>query len=444
VILRPIFEKHPHWQDILGVIHKMDKAGHTIYLVGGCVRDALLGVQAFDFDLASSATPDEVKNVFKNALDIGKKFGVSIIPMKSLRLNEHFQVEITTFRNDLAYTDGRHPEKIVFGTVKEDAFRRDFTINALFYDLKKDQVLDYVNGLNDLHKRVIRTVNDPIERFQEDKLRMLRAARFAAQLNFKIDESTYVAMKKLSPEIKVISKERITQEFKKMLKTEHCLTGLNILKETGLLAEIWPGLNLASHWKKLEHLVFSFNPVTAFDYFIAICLILDSLKSTTIAICLILDSLKSTTNGSAHSDVNDSPQKVNWKNLPFIISNEEKKRIEFLITGFYNIKDQAVDALLLLNEEDGPLLSEFCFILGTQKLIEPELIDKLIESYLKVCNEKGFLPEPLLNGAEVMSLGFKPSSLLGEILKKMYLAQIKDEIKNKADAREWVVSRYQK
>ncbi|MEQ1665605.1 MAG: CCA tRNA nucleotidyltransferase, partial [Bdellovibrionales bacterium] len=390
------------------------------------------------------ATPDEVKKVFKNALDIGKKFGVSIVPMKSRQLDEKFQVEITTFRNDISYTDGRHPEKIIFGTVKEDAFRRDFTINALFYDLKKDQVLDYVNGLHDLHTRVIKTVNDPVERFQEDKLRMLRAARFAAQLNFKIDDPTINAMSKLAAEIKVISKERITQEFKKMLKTEHCLTGLNILRQTNLLENIWPGLNfikevsrdvnegrnIATHWQKLEHLVFSFNPATAFDYFIAIC--------------LILEAQKFNSNESAHSDVNSSPQKINWQTMPFIFSNEEKKRIEFLLTGFYKIKVQAEDTLLLLNEEDGPLLSEFCFILGTQKLIEPELIDNLVENYLKVCNERGFLPEPLLNGAEVMDLGFKPSSLLGEILKKMYLAQIKNEIKNKNDAREWVVSRYQK
>ncbi len=246
-----LVKNHPHWSAVQGIIDVLSQNGYVAWLAGGCVRDFLLKVQPKDFDIVTDAKPDIVLGLFPNGLDVGKQFGVIIVPF------DGFQIEIATFRSDGEYLDGRHPSRIVFSTPKEDAERRDFTINALFYDPVADRIHDFVNGKQDLSKQLLRAVGDPEKRFSEDKLRMLRAVRFATQLNFQIDPPTMAAIKKYKNTLHQVSVERIQNEINKILEMNRRAMGFELLKELGLLTEIFGALPIATNWGKtlklLEH-----------------------------------------------------------------------------------------------------------------------------------------------------------------------------------------------
>lgn len=192
------------------IVDRLQGAGFTAFWVGGCVRDFLLGREPQDFDIATDARPEHIEKLFKKTIAVGRKFGVMIVVE-----NKH-QFQVATFRAEENYTDGRRPEKVVFSSAQADARRRDFTINGLFYDPLTEKIHDWVGGERDLHARIIRTIDAPAERFAEDHLRLLRAVRFAAQLNFEIEAETFAAIQSLAPKIKIISAERIRDELLKL------------------------------------------------------------------------------------------------------------------------------------------------------------------------------------------------------------------------------------
>lgn len=194
------------------MLNALFSAGYETYLVGGCVRDFLLGREVHDYDLATSATPDEVKEVFPRTLETGKSFGV----VRVLTGEGGAGVEVATFRRESGYQDHRHPSQVEYAGVVEDAGRRDFTVNALYLDLKTQQVLDLFGGLRDLKEKVIRAVGEPGQRFQEDALRLLRAVRFAGRLGFRIEEQTRSAITQYAKLIEKVSVERIRDELEKM------------------------------------------------------------------------------------------------------------------------------------------------------------------------------------------------------------------------------------
>jgi len=210
---------------------RLRKSGYSAYLVGGCVRDSLLNLPVSDFDIATSATPDEVCNLFPGAKLVGAHFGVVMVD----------GTEVATYRSDFAYSDGRRPDQIRYEKDPEaDARRRDFTINALFRDAETGEVLDFVGGRQDLHNRIIRAIGDPEERFGEDHLRMLRAVRFAARLGFTIEPETLAAIQKLACKINRIAPERIRAELDRMLTEGHAGRAFELLDQTGLLREVLP------------------------------------------------------------------------------------------------------------------------------------------------------------------------------------------------------------
>jgi poly(A) polymerase len=217
------------------VAQRLRAAGHVAYWAGGCVRDLLLGREPKDFDLATSATPDQVLELFPHAKTVGKAFGVVLIH------DAPFDFEVATFREDLAYRDGRRPEGVVFSSPEADALRRDFTITGMFCDPADGRLHDFVGGVADLRARLVRAIGDPAARFAEDYLRMLRAVRFAGTLEFDLDPATAQAIRGLAPRIAAISAERIAQELTRTL-TESPRAGraLRLLRDTGLLEVILP------------------------------------------------------------------------------------------------------------------------------------------------------------------------------------------------------------
>ncbi|MDB4544571.1 CCA tRNA nucleotidyltransferase [Akkermansiaceae bacterium] len=216
--------------------HVLRNAGHTVYLAGGAVRDLLLGKTPKDYDLATSATPTEVLNLFPKSDAVGEHFGVIIVK------GEGQMVEVATFRTDGSYKDGRRPESVEFSSPEEDAQRRDFTINGLFQDPFSNEIIDHVGGRADLESGILRAIGDPARRFQEDALRLMRAVRFAVVTGFQIEKETHLALQTCAPLLRQISPERIRDEFSKILVAQDRARGLNLLSETGLAEVFLPEL----------------------------------------------------------------------------------------------------------------------------------------------------------------------------------------------------------
>lgn len=223
------FVNHPHYAAALRVFRELKVAAFEVYFAGGCVRDFLLKRPVNDFDLASSAPPEGVQKLFPKTLDIGKKFGVIHVIIDGVT------IEVTTFRQDGNYGDGRRPDQVLFSSPQEDAARRDFTINALFFDPDSGKIFDFVDGVKDLDQKIIRAVGDPALRFAEDHLRLLRALRFQAQLGFSIEEKTLQAIDAHFSDVTSVSKERIFQELQKIIGAPFWTIGLSsIFKHGGL------------------------------------------------------------------------------------------------------------------------------------------------------------------------------------------------------------------
>src|SRR5580692_10955471 len=222
------------------VVRRLQGAGFRALWAGGCVRDILMGRAPQDYDVATDARPDAVRDLFgrRRTLAVGASFGVIIV----LGPKGAGNVDVATFRTEGPYLDGRRPEHVEFATPEEDAQRRDFTINGMFYDPISEQVHDYVGGESDLAARVVRAIGRPADRMTEDKLRMLRAVRFAATLDFQLDAATANAVRAMAPEIHVVSAERIAQELKKMLVDPHRRRAIELARDTQLLLEILPEL----------------------------------------------------------------------------------------------------------------------------------------------------------------------------------------------------------
>ncbi len=244
------------------IVERLHRAGFTAFWVGGCVRDFLLRLEPHDFDIATDARPEQVERLFERTIPVGRKFGVVIVLLQGR------QFQVATFRAEAEYRDGRHPEKIAFANAEVDATRRDFTVNGLFFDPINQKLHDWVGGESDLRGKIIRTIGKAEERFGEDHLRMLRAVRFAARLNFTIEQNTLAAIQNLAPKIKAISAERIRDELVKLFaspeagsvgsplpadplqtdvgvhgaarSTSPAARGLILLRDSGLLEHVCP------------------------------------------------------------------------------------------------------------------------------------------------------------------------------------------------------------
>ena len=216
------------------VVRRLHARGFRALLAGGCVRDLLLGREPRDYDVATDADPQQVIGIFRHAQPVGAHFGVV-----EVRLDGHV-FEVARFRRDLGYSDGRHPDAVVFTDETEDARRRDFTVNGMFWDPLADRVLDYVGGQADLKERVIRTIGPAEDRFTEDRLRMMRALRFGCRFHWRIDRSTFAAIRRMSPNLADVSRERIRDEFARMLTEGGAPLGVRWLIDTGLMVEVVP------------------------------------------------------------------------------------------------------------------------------------------------------------------------------------------------------------
>ena len=234
------------------IVETLRQRGFQAYLVGGCVRDLLLKREPKDYDVATDAAPQQVIEIFPDTYAVGAQFGVVLVPVpegapdqsEAEVPSKSETVEVATFRSDIGYSDGRHPDEVHFSRkAREDVVRRDFTINGMLLDPVSGEVLDFVGGRKDLEAGIIRAIGDPERRFQEDKLRMLRAVRFAARFEYRIEPATFAAIQQLADEIGVVSRERVREELTRMLTEGHAHRAFELLDETGLLENILPEIS---------------------------------------------------------------------------------------------------------------------------------------------------------------------------------------------------------
>lgn len=248
--LKNLRKRDPVFIEASRIVAALQKSGFKAYFVGGCVRDLLLGLQPYDYDIATDAKPDDVKRVFPEAKGFGKPFGVLIVPTPS------GEVEVAAFRKDGFYFDHRRPSTVDFAGIVEDANRRDFTINALYYDPSTDEIIDLVDGRADLEKRSLRIIGNAFERFDEDWLRLLRAIRFATRFSFYFDYSTWDALRTLAPMVVGVSAERRTDEIRWMLTGKFPGRALGLLYSSGMWKSLWSAVPFtARRVRKVVHLL---------------------------------------------------------------------------------------------------------------------------------------------------------------------------------------------
>ncbi len=423
------------------IVEELQSAGFDAFWVGGCVRDFLLGREPQDFDIATEAKPEQVEKLFQKTIPVGKKFGVIIV----LESGQQFQV--ATFRAEADYQDGRRPGKVVFANAEADALRRDFTVNGLFYDPLTEKIHDWIGGEEDLRAKMIRTIGKPEERFGEDHLRLLRAVRFAAQLNFEIETQTFSAIQKLAPKIKLISAERIRDELLKLFRSPHAARGLVLLRDSGLLENILPELAATVDCEQSP----DFHPEgSVFNHS---CLMLEKLPENSSAslpwAVLLHDIAKPVTferdaaTGKIHFY---GHEKVGAEMAEKILQRLRfpKKLTEEIVTcvknhmQFKDVKQMRKATLRrLLMRETFPLELELHRLdcLGSNGNLEH--YDFLIEQAEELKKQPAIRP-PLLNGKDLIELGIKPGKELGAMLHEIRELQLADELKTPRAAKLWV------
>jgi len=423
------------------IVARLQAAGFAAFWVGGCVRDFLLGREAQDFDIATDAKPEQVEKLFHKTIPVGKKFGVIIV----VEGGQQFQV--ATFRAEADYQDGRRPEKIEFANAEADAARRDFTVNGLFYDPLTQKIHDWVGGEKDLPAKIIRTIGAPEERFGEDHLRMLRAVRFAAQLDFEIEPQTFAAVQTLAPKIKLISAERVRDELLKLFRPPHAARGLALLRDSGLLEHILPELAATISCEQSP----DFHPEgSVFNH---ICLMLKKLPADADEslpwTVLLHDIAKPVTaeryaatgkiHFYGHEKVGaDMAEKI-LQRLRF--PNQQTEEIVACVRNHMQFKDvkQMRKATLrrLLLRETFPLELELHRLDCLGSFGDLEHFNFLLEQAEELKHQPQIHP-PLLDGNDLIALGVKPGKALGALLAEIRELQLADELATPDAAKAWV------
>lgn len=397
---------HPAREFATEVVERLRRGGFQSLFAGGCVRDLLLGREPQDFDVATNATPDQVRDLFgrRRTLAVGASFGVMIVLGP-----DHVQVEVATFRKEGPYHDGRRPASVAFCEPEQDALRRDFTINGMFYDPLESRVLDYVHGEADLAAGVIRAIGEPRERFREDKLRLLRAVRFAATLEFELEPQTADAVREMAGELPVVSAERIAQELRKMLGHPHRRRAMRLLDECGLLAVVFPELpdDPTSRERASERLHL-LPPETGFE--LGLAALLSELPATTVVrpICRRLK-----------------------------LSNDETHRIVWLVDESSTLDEaanwsQARLKRLFAHPDSRQLLQ----LARAQRLAHGRDLHAILhcEEFLARTPPEELDPPPLLTGNDLIGLGLSPGPAFKDVLEQVRDAQLNGEIVSADDA----------
>jgi poly(A) polymerase len=423
------------------IVQKLHDHGYVAYFAGGCIRDALQDIPPKDIDIATSANPGQVQALFQRTIPVGIQFGVVRVLVSDL------EFEVASFRSDGVYLDGRRPSEIRFSTPEQDALRRDFTINGMFYDPLSDTVIDYVNGREDLAGKLIRAIGQPSERFAEDRLRMLRAIRFATTLAFEIEPRTWSAVKADAPAIAVVSPERIRDELLKILVDPHRLRGFDLLDRSGLLAEILPEVAALKGCDQPEQ----FHPEG--DVFMHTRLMLSMLapnaSAAEVLAVLLHDIGKPPTRSFDPAD-----QRIRFNGHDRVgaeMAEAVMTRLRFPRHEIDLVVDAVRNHMVFKDVQQMRPARLRRFMARPYFGIELELhrVDCAgshgdLENYhflVRKASEfaqEPLIPRPLVRGDDLISMGLQPGPRIGELLEAVQTAQLEGELTTRAQALEWL------
>jgi len=424
------------------VVRRLRAAGFETYLAGGCVRDRLLGREPGDYDVATAAPPEAVRKLFHRTVPVGAQFGVILV------LEGGAQFEVATFRSDDAYVDGRRPSAVHFATAAEDAQRRDFTINALFQDPETGRVIDFVGGETDLRAGIVRAIGDADARIKEDRLRMLRAVRFAARFGYTIEPATLAAIRTAAPSVLDMAAERIGDEIVKMLTEGHAKRSFELLDATALLPVVLPEIAALRGVEQSR----DYHPEG--DVWTHTLLLLDQLPAgvaETLALgCLLHDVAKPLTAERRHDGrITFYGHPDRGADMAVAIvqrlkrSRETWERVDYLVRYHLRLVSAPEMRLSTLKR----MLAED----GFDELLHLARIDALASSgdlqFVLFCERRrqelreAVRPPRLLGGRDLIAMGFTPGPALGATLRALETAQLEGEVTTRADAERWVRER---
>jgi len=416
-------------------------AGHVAYYAGGCVRDALLGHEPKDYDIATSATPEQVQKLFPRSNPVGAHFGVILV-----KQGDH-PFEIATFRHDGSYTDGRHPESVTFSTPEEDACRRDFTVNGLFQDPQSGEIIDFIDGQTDLKAGLLRSIGKPTDRFQEDALRLMRAVRFATTLDFKIEAHTWSAICDNADLLQQISAERIRDEFTQILVSKNRARGFQLLTESGLMRHIVPevydliGCEQPPQWHPegdvythtrimLEMLVDNPTPELALSV-----LLHDIGKPATYTYDQADDRIRF----NGHDRVGAEMAEVILRRLKY--SNQTTDDVCVMVANHMNFMHvQQMRTAKVKRFMARPTFEDEMELHRVDCASSNGFTDNYV--FLRAKGEEfakePLIPPPLVTGKDLIDLGFKPGPKFKEILNQIQTEQLEGRLKDRESALDFV------
>jgi putative nucleotidyltransferase with HDIG domain len=439
------------------VVRELRRHGFQAYLAGGCVRDMLLGLEPADYDVTTDATPIDVMRIFPETYAVGAQFGVVLVPNakdngRDEAPNEHPRpIEVATFRSDGIYSDGRHPDRVQYSkSPEEDVQRRDFTINGLLMDpLDGNRVLDFVGGRADLAAGIVRAIGDPERRFLEDKLRMLRAVRFAARFGYTIDPPTFAAIQKLAPTIHQVSRERVRDELTKMLTEGHARQAFELLDSTGLLKEVLAEIDRMHGVEQPPQ----FHPEG--DVWIHTLLLLEQLPancSRTLAWGALLHDV------GKPPTFRVAPDRIRFDGHVEVgvrMAHEICRRLNFSNDGTAQIEALVANHMRFADVErmKAATLKRFLRLPQFDEHLELHRIDCLsshgdlslyefVGEKLRTTPPEQIRPEPLLTGQDLIELGYAPGPRFKEILAAVEDAQLEGKVQSREQAVELVQSEF--
>ncbi len=426
------------------IVRRLQQAGFQAFWVGGCVRDFLLGREPGDYDIATSALPQQVERLFERTIPVGQKFGVMLV------VEGGRQFQVATFRAEADYQDGRRPEQISFGDAMADARRRDFTVNGLFFDPVETKLHDWVGGEGDLRAKTIRTIGQPAERFGEDHLRLLRAVRLAAQLDFRIEAETFTALRAHAADIRRISAERVREELNRLFRPPHAARGLDLLRQSGLLEQVLPEIAAAITCEQspdfhpegslFNHLLLMLGkmPPDADPSLPWAVLLHDVAKPVTASI----DPKTGSIHFYEHERIGAEMAKEILERLRF-----PRKQIEEIVNAV-RCHMQFKDAMQMRKSTLRRLLLRPTFglelelhrldCLGSHGRLD---VHGFLVAQARQLETQPEIRPPLLKGDDLIALGMKPGPAMGALLSELREKQLQDELKTPAEARTWAERR---
>ena len=422
------------------LVERLRAAGHEALFAGGCVRDRLLGKEAHDIDIATSARPEEIQTLFPRTVAVGAQFGVIVV------LEDGGEFQVATFRSDGAYRDGRHPESVAFTNAEGDARRRDFTVNGLFFDPLTRQILDYVGGEADLRAGILRCIGDPRERFAEDKLRLIRCVRFAASLGFEIEAETWRALVERASEITAVSAERIRDELVKIFTHPSRVRGFDLLDQSGLLAILLPEIEALKGCEQPP----DFHPEG--DVFVHTRLMLSLLPervSTPLVFSVLFHDIGKPTafhidetgriRFNGHESISASMTEKIFARLRF--SNAETEatvagvKNHMAFKDVQNMRVATLKRFLARPTIDDELELHRVDCSGSHGLLDN--YEFLLRKREEFSNEP-LIPPPLITGRDLIAAGLKPGPPFKKLLDSAQALQLEGSLKTRDDALAWL------